>query len=130
MKYNLTETEDEKNDMKALPKDKQRSLILILASVFLWFMGYNAIISKVSDYVPHVLQIPSFTLPLLVANVTAIIAFIPIGIISTKIGRRKINFDWYCCFNIMFWCSIFCKRRYWVDYVYCIWSNRYWMGFN
>lgn len=89
LKYNLTETEDEKNDMKALPKDKQRSLILILASVFLWFMGYNAIISKVSDYVPHVLQIPSFTLPLLVANVTAIIAFIPIGIISTKIGRRK-----------------------------------------
>ena len=89
LRLNLIEDEDETHDMKQLPKDKQRSLILILASVFLWFMGYNAIISKVSDYVPHVLQIPSFTLPLLVANVTAIIAFIPIGIISTKIGRKK-----------------------------------------
>jgi maltose/moltooligosaccharide transporter len=89
LKFNLIESEEELHDMHALPKDKKRSLILILASVFLWFMGYNAIISKVSDYVPHVLQIPSFTLPLLVANVTAIIAFIPIGMISTKIGRKK-----------------------------------------
>ena len=89
LKFGLTESEEELQDMKALPKDKKRSLILILASVFLWFMGYNAIISKVSDYVPHVLQVASFTMPLLVANVTAIIAFIPIGIISTKIGRRK-----------------------------------------
>jgi MFS family permease len=88
VKFGLVETEEEQ-DMQALPRDKKISLILILASVFLWFMGYNAIISKVSDYVPHILQIPSFTLPLLVANVTAIIAFIPIGIISTKIGRKK-----------------------------------------
>ena len=85
----LEEDEDDSHDMHQLPKDKKISLILILFSVFLWFMGYNAVISKVSDYVPHVLQLASFTLPLLVANVTAIIAFIPIGIISTKIGRKK-----------------------------------------
>ncbi len=86
----LVEVEDEdSDDMHQLPRDKKISLILILSSVFLWFMGYNAVISKVSDYVPHVLQLSSFTLPLLVANVTAIIAFIPIGILSTKIGRKK-----------------------------------------
>ncbi len=85
----LEEDEDDSHDIHQLPRDKKISLILILSSVFLWFMGYNAIISKVSDYVPHVLQLSSFTLPLLVANVTAIIAFIPIGIISTKIGRKK-----------------------------------------
>jgi len=89
LRFNLIESEEDSSDMHALPKDKRRSLILILASVFLWFMGYNAIISKVSDYVPHVLQVASFTMPLLVANVTAIIAFIPIGMISTKIGRKK-----------------------------------------
>ncbi|QWB95761.1 MFS transporter [Mycoplasmatota bacterium] len=88
-KLNLEIDEEETEDMHQLPKDKRISLILILASVFLWFMGYNAVISKVSDYVPHILQLPSFTLPLLVANVTAIIAFIPIGILSTKIGRKK-----------------------------------------
>ena len=89
-KLGLVEEDDEdSHDMNQLPRDKKISLILILLSVFLWFMGYNAVISKVSDYVPHVLQLSSFTLPLLVANVTAIIAFIPIGILSTKIGRKK-----------------------------------------
>jgi len=86
---NLEEDESESQDIHQLPRDKKISLILILVSVFLWFMGYNAVISKVSDYVPHILQLPSFTLPLLVANITAIIAFIPIGILSTKIGRKK-----------------------------------------
>ncbi len=90
-KLNLEEDEVEEgaHDLTKLSADKRRSLILILLSVFLWYMGYNAVISKVSDYVPHVLQLSSFTMPLLVANVTAIIAFIPIGILSTKIGRKK-----------------------------------------
>lgn len=87
--FGLIEEEGEVHDMHDLPKDKRLSLYLILGSVFLWFMGYNAVMTKVSDYAPKILQLPSFTLPLLVANVTAIIAFIPIGILSTKFGRRK-----------------------------------------
>lgn len=89
LKFGLVEEEGEVHDMHELPKDKRLSLYLILSSVFLWFMGYNAVMTKVSDYAPKILQLPSFTLPLLVANVTAIIAFIPIGILSTKFGRRK-----------------------------------------
>lgn len=88
-KFGLSEDLDDVHDMHELPKDKKLSLYLILISVFLWFMGYNAVMTKVSDYAPKILQLPSFTLPLLVANVTAIIAFIPIGILSTKFGRRK-----------------------------------------
>lgn len=89
LKFGLVESEEDVHDMHELPKDKKISLYLILSSVFLWFMGYNAVMTKVSDYAPKILQLPSFTLPLLVANVTAIIAFIPIGILSTKFGRRK-----------------------------------------
>jgi maltose/moltooligosaccharide transporter len=89
LKFGLSEADDDVHDMHELPKDKKLSLYLILISVFLWFMGYNAVMTKVSDYAPKILQLPSFTLPLLVANVTAIIAFIPIGILSTKFGRRK-----------------------------------------
>jgi maltose/moltooligosaccharide transporter len=89
VKFGLIEDESEVHDMHELPRDKKISLYLILGSVFLWFMGYNAVMTKVSDYAPKILQLPSFTLPLLVANVTAIIAFIPIGILSTKFGRRK-----------------------------------------
>lgn len=87
--FGLSEAEEDVHDMHELPRDKKISLYLILSSVFLWFMGYNAVMTKVSDYAPKILQLPSFTLPLLVANVTAIIAFIPIGILSTKFGRRK-----------------------------------------
>src|SRR3989339_31560 len=89
LKFGLAESNEDVHDMHDLPKDKKLSLYLILFSVFLWFMGYNAVMTKVSDYAPKILQLPSFTLPLLVANVTAIIAFIPIGILSTKFGRRK-----------------------------------------
>jgi len=54
----------------------------------LWFMGYNAVTTKLSDYAPKVLEL-GFSLPLLIAQGAALIAFIPIGIVATKIGRRK-----------------------------------------
>ncbi len=85
----LSEDDEDVHDMRELPRDKRTSLFLILASVFLWFTGYNAVMTKVSDYAPKILQIPSFAVPLLIANVAAIIAFIPIGIIATKVGRKK-----------------------------------------
>ena len=80
---NIETVENEK-----LPKDKLISLVLILFSVFFWFMGYNAVTSKLSDYAPKILNM-GFSAALLIANVTAILAFIPIGIISSKIGRKK-----------------------------------------
>lgn len=80
---NVESVENEK-----LPKDKLISLLLILFSVFFWFMGYNAVTSKLSDYAPKILNM-GFSAALLIANVTAILAFIPIGIISSKIGRKK-----------------------------------------
>ncbi len=86
----LTDDEDEKEaeTAGALPKEKRLSLILILLSVFFWFMGYNAVISKLSDYAPKVLNM-GFSTALLIANATAIIGFIPIGLLSSKIGRKK-----------------------------------------
>ena len=71
-----------------ISKSKKISLILILSSVFLWFFGYNAVTTKLSDYAPKVLEL-GFSLPPLVAHGVALIAFIPIGIVATKIGRRK-----------------------------------------
>ena len=71
-----------------LSKAKKVSLILILLSVFFWYMGYNAVISKLSDYAPKMLNM-NFALPLLVAQGAAIAAFIPIGMLSSKFGRKK-----------------------------------------
>lgn len=91
IKYELTEEDEVKESnesVEELSKEKRRSLFLILISVFLWFIGYNAVTTKLSDYAPKVLGM-GFSMPLLIAQGAALIAFIPIGILATKIGRRK-----------------------------------------
>lgn len=80
---------DKTRKAEPLPKDVRRSLILILTAVVLWFMAYNAATTKYSVYATSALGLANFTLPLIVAQVAAAISFIPIGIISTKFGRRK-----------------------------------------
>ncbi len=82
------EAEEHHESVEALSRDKKRSLALILASIFLWFTGYNAVTTKLSDYAPKVLDL-GFAMPLLIAQGAALIAFIPIGILATKIGRKK-----------------------------------------
>lgn len=71
-----------------LPKDKVRSLILILASVALWFIGYNAITSKYSVYALNELN-KDYNATLMIAQVAAVIAYIPVGLVASKIGRKK-----------------------------------------
>ena len=71
-----------------LPKDKLISLILILASVALWFTGYNAITSKYSVYATNVLN-KDYNTTLLIAQAAAVVAYIPVGIIASKLGRKK-----------------------------------------
>lgn len=44
--------------------------------------------SKLSDYAPKVLNL-GYSLPIIIAQMAALIAFIPIGILATKIGRKK-----------------------------------------
>lgn len=80
--------EEENQSHDQMSKAKFVSLLLILFSVFFWFMGYNAVTTKLSDYAPKVLNM-GYATPLLIAQATAIVGFIPIGIISSKIGRKK-----------------------------------------
>jgi len=74
-----------------MPKEVKRSLYFILASIFLWFTAYNAVITAFSRYATNVwgLKGGSFVDALMVATGAAILSFIPIGIISSKIGRKK-----------------------------------------
>lgn len=71
-----------------LPKDKLTSLILILASVALWFIGYNAVTSKYSVYALNELN-KDYNATLMIAQVAAVIAYIPVGLVASKIGRKK-----------------------------------------
>ena len=64
------------------------SLLLILASVVLWYFGYNAVTSKYSVYAGEVLNL-DYNLTLIIAQAAAIISYIPVGVISSKFGRKK-----------------------------------------
>ena len=64
------------------------SLMLILASVALWYIGYNSITSKYSVYATNVLGF-DYNFTLIVAQAAAVVAYIPVGIVASKFGRRK-----------------------------------------
>ena len=84
-----TEAADAGNDGgKSLSKAEMKSLFLILASVALWYIGYNSITSKYSVYSTNVLGV-NYGLTLIVAQAAAIVSYIPVGIIASKFGRRK-----------------------------------------
>lgn len=74
-----------------MPKDVKVSLVLILLSVFLWFMAYNAVTTAFSRYCVEIwgADLGTSSSYLLVATVAAIAAFVPLGFLSSKIGRKK-----------------------------------------
>lgn len=73
---------------RKLSKPEFRSLILILASVALWYIAYNAVTSKYSLYATNVLHM-DYNTTLLLAQAAAIVSYIPVGALARKIGRRK-----------------------------------------
>lgn len=72
----------------SLSRSEKISLVLILSSVFLWYMAYNAVTTHFSVFSTRILGI-NFTTPLLVANAAAFIMFVPASIIGKKIGRKN-----------------------------------------
>ena len=74
-----------------LPKDVKKSLVFMLMSVAFWFIAYNAVTTAFSRYATHVWGVEGggYADCLMVATVAAIISYIPIGIIASKIGRKK-----------------------------------------
>ncbi|MBQ4071655.1 MAG: MFS transporter [Clostridia bacterium] len=84
------ETQDETTSVaeEKLPKEKLKSLLLILASVALWFMGYNAVTSKYSLYAQNVLN-QDYNFTLIIAQAAAVISYVPVGIVAGKFGRKK-----------------------------------------
>ena len=73
---------------RKLSKPELTSLLLILASVALWYIGYNSITSKYSVYATNILGF-DYNLTLIIAQAAAIVSYIPVGISSSKLGRRK-----------------------------------------
>ncbi|MBN2268864.1 MAG: MFS transporter [Acholeplasmataceae bacterium] len=75
--------------IKHLSRRKSRSLYFLLISIFMLFMGYNAVMSKLADYLPKVLNMNYFDFPFIVAQAVVIVMIVPVGILSLKLGRRR-----------------------------------------
>ena len=91
LRLGLEETPEEEADQepkRKLSKAEFKSLLLILASVALWYVGYNSITSKYSVYATNILGF-DYNLTLIIAQAAAIVSYIPVGLIASRIGRRK-----------------------------------------
>ncbi|MGC9396983.1 MAG: MFS transporter [Anaerolineae bacterium] len=79
------------HNLRSVPTEYRRSLLLLMLAIFLWFIGYNAIETFFTSYGVNILFIKENEASLLssVSYITFIVFAIPSGYIAARIGRRK-----------------------------------------
>lgn len=82
---------DDGSGNQVLPAPVKRSLGFLLASIALWFAGYNGVTTWFTTYISVVMGqgLGGASTCLLVATAGAIVSYIPIGALASKIGRKK-----------------------------------------
>ncbi len=104
-----------------MPKEVRKSFAFILASIFLWFFAYNAVTTAYSRYAEEVwnLEAGGFANSLMVAMIAAIISYIPIGYISSAIGRKKTIIAGILLMTGSYICgALFNEYNFWVNIVF------------
>ena len=81
-------TEEGGKQKHHLSPAEKRSLFFILSMIVFLFIGYNAVGSKYSVYATSVLE-KDYNLTLMIAQAAAIVSYIPVGIVSSRFGRKK-----------------------------------------
>ena len=81
---------DDGSGHETLPKPVKRSLGFLLASIALWFAGYNGVTTWFTTYVSVVMGegLGGASTCLLVGTIGAIISYLPIGMLASKFGRK------------------------------------------
>ncbi len=79
------------HNLRQVPTEYRRSLLLLMLSIFLWFVGYNAIETFFTSYGVNILHIKENQASLLssVSYITFILFSVPSGYIAARLGRRK-----------------------------------------
>ena len=86
---NLAEKTVENKEV--MPAAVKKSLIFLLFSIALWFIGYNGITTWFTTYAKEVwdMNIGAASSCLTVATAGAIVSYIPVGSVASKIGRKR-----------------------------------------
>jgi len=104
-----------------LPADVRKSLLFLLASIFLWFTAYNAVTTAYSRYAGEVwgLKGGDFADSLMVAGAAAIVSYIPIGMIASAIGRKKTIVIGILMMSASYLCGfLFAQYSPWINVVF------------
>ena len=104
---NLTQSTD---NGEVLPKDVKSSLSFLLCSIALWFIGYNGVTTWFSVYAQNTwnMSLGQANTCLTIATAGAIVSYIPVGSVASRIGRRKtIRFG-----TLLLSCSFFAAFAY------------------
>ena len=92
--YGVHEEEEVINEKgeAVLAKPVKRSLFFLLLSVSFWYMAYNGVTTAFSKYATQMwgMEGGGFAGALMVASIGALVSFIPVGIVSSKFGRKKV----------------------------------------
>lgn len=93
---------------RGLNAGEKKSLLFILASIALWYFGYNAVTSKYAVYAGNILNM-DYNTTLLLAQAFAIIAYLPAGMVASKIGRKKTIMAGVVMLTTAFACASFLR---------------------
>ena len=76
---------------EVLPWEVKRSLSFLLCSIALWFIGYNGVTTWFSVYAQNTwnMSLGQANTCLTIATAGAIVSYIPVGSVASRIGRRK-----------------------------------------
>ena len=84
-------SEDDGSGGAVLPPPVKRSLAFLLVSIALWYIGYNGVTTWWTTYVSSVMGqgLGGASTCLLIATGGAVVSYIPIGSLASRIGRKK-----------------------------------------
>ncbi len=129
------EKETENGNVK-LPVEVKKSLGFLLCSIALWFMGYNAVDTWFTTYANKIwgMSLGQAAMCLTVATAGAVVSYIPVGIIASKIGRRKTIMGGVIglatCFFIIYILTIVCSSFNPILYIVFLIVGLSWASIN
>ena len=108
IKYGIEEEVEDTGSKRGLTASEKKSLIFILLSIALWYFGYNAVTSKYSVYATNILA-KDYNTTMLLAQAAAIVAYLPAGMVASKIGRKKTIMGGVVMLTTAFACAAFMR---------------------
>lgn len=114
-----------------LPPEMRRSLLLILFSVALWYMGYNAVTTAYSKYFTRMWgDLSGAASCLMIATAGAVVSYIPVGVLSTRIGRKRTILIGVAVLALSFGAVAFVKKFTAIAYVLFVLIGFAWAAIN